>query len=144
MLRKLFVDWGTFFSSVILRILINQFYSNTFFSPYCRYFPLLDLAFCSAMEVGVKSFLTHLIKSPPRPADFVAYFRQDIPNILCLICCHCHLKGKVIGDLEAKNIKPSDGSSNKKMIPGHDKAFVCVSEAIYPFNEEDMKDLFLM
>ena len=136
-------DWGAFFYSVISRILFNQFHSNAFFSFYFRYFPLLDLAFCSALEVGVKSFLTHLIKTPPRPADFVAYFRQDFPNILYLICCHSHLKGKVIDDLEAKNITPSDGSSNKKMIPEHDKAFVYVSEGICPFKEKEMKELFL-
>ena len=124
--------------------LSTSFTPIPFFSLYFRYFPLLDLAFCSAVEVGVKSFLTHLIKSPPRPADFVAYFRRDIPNILCLICCHSHLKGKVIDDLKQKNLKPSDGSSKKKMIPWHDKAFVYVSEGIRPSNEDEMKDLFLV
>ena len=144
MLRKLFVDWGAFFSSVILRILINQFYSNTFFSLYCRYFPLLDLAFCSAVEVGVKSFLTHLIKSPPRPADFVAYFCPDIPNILYLICCPSHLTGQVIGDLKENNISPFSGSSDIDMIPRHHRAFVHLSEGICPSNEEDLKNLYLM
>ena len=88
--------------------------------------------------------LTLRIFYQPKQADFVAYFRQDFPDILCLICCPSHLTGKVIGDLEEKEITPIYGSSDIDMIPGHDRAFVHVSEGISPFNEEDMKDLYLM
>ena len=96
------------------------------------------------MEVGVKSFLTHLIKGPPRPADFVAYFCQDIQNILHLICCPSHLTEKVIGDLKENDITPSYESSYMDMIPGHHRAFVHLSEGICPTNEEDLKNLYLM
>ena len=132
-------DWGAVFSSAISRILINTV-PLTFFYHYFRYFPFLVLrkAYSSIAELTLRTFYQ------PKQADFVAYFRQDFPDILSLICCPSHLTGKVIDDLEEKEITPIYGSSDIDMIPGHDRAFVHVSEGISPFNEEEMKDLYLM
>ena len=49
----------------------------------------------------------------------------------------------MIQDLKQEGIIPCHGSSKKDMIPGHDKAFVFVSGAIYPFEVKEMEDFYL-
>ena len=93
--------------------------------------------------MGIISFLSRFIWDQPKPAIFVAYFRGDFPNILYLICCPPHLRGKVLGDLKNEGITPHDGTSQKYMIPREDMAFVSVSEGIRPFDKKDMEKVFL-
>ena len=49
----------------------------------------------------------------------------------------------MIQDLEKRDITFADGSSMKDMIPGEDKAFVFLLGGIRPFDEEDLKRIFL-
>ena len=91
----------------------------------------------------IVSYLTRFTRTQPQAAIFVAYFRPDIPNILFLICCSAHLKQEVIQDLEKRDVTFADGSSMEDMIPGEDKAFVFLSGGIRPFDEEDLKIIFL-
>ena len=51
----------------------------------------------------------------------------------------------MIQDLENRDVTFADGSSMKDMIPGEDgdKAFVFLSGGIRPFDEEDLKRIFL-
>ena len=49
----------------------------------------------------------------------------------------------MIQDLEKRDVTFADGSSMKDMIPGEDKAFVFLSGGIRPFDEEDLKRIFL-
>ena len=93
--------------------------------------------------VGFLNFLTRFTRTQPQAASFVAYFRPDIPNILFLICCSAHLKQEVIQDLEKRDVTLADGSSMEDMIPGEDKAFVFLSGGMRPFDEEDLKRIFL-
>lgn len=47
-------------------------------------------------------------------------------------------------ELQEKNINfPSDADSEKKMIPGHDKAFVSLSGGIRALDEDDMENVHL-
>ena len=47
-------------------------------------------------------------------------------------------------ELHKKNINfPSHADSKKKMIPGHDKAYVSLSGGIRLLDEEDMEDAYL-
>ena len=92
---------------------------------------------------GILSYLTRFTRTQPQAASFVAYFRPDIPNILFLICCSAHLKQEVIQDLEKRKVTFAYGSSMEDMIPGEDKAFVFLSGGIRPFDEEDLKRIFL-
>lgn len=45
---------------------------------------------------------------------------------------------------ELKNVTLSEEYSRKKLIPGHDRAFVFVSGGISPAEIENMKDFYLM
>ena len=92
---------------------------------------------------GILSYLTRFTRTQPQAASFVAHFRPDIPNILFLICCSAHLKQEVIQDLEKRDVTFAYGSSMEDMIPGEDKAFVFLSGGIRPFDEEDLKRIFL-
>lgn len=79
---------------------------------------------------------------------FFAYFppeeRPDSQDILFLICCPSHLRRQVTKELQEKNINfPSDADSEKKMIPGHDKAFVSLSGGIRALDEDDMENVHL-
>ena len=49
----------------------------------------------------------------------------------------------MIQDLEKRDVTFADGSSMEDMIPGEDKAFVFLSGGIRPFDEEDLKRIFL-
>ena len=79
----------------------------------------------------------------PRLAVFFAYFRPNLLNILCLICCPAHLKRRVVKDLEKQGIRPEWNNSKKDMVPGHEKAFVSVSGGICPYIKMDMEQIFL-
>ena len=92
---------------------------------------------------GIISYFTRFTRTQPRAASFVAYFRPDIPNILFLICCPTDLKQEVIHDLEKRDVTFADGNSMEDMIPGEDKAFVFLAGGIRPFDEEDLKRIFL-
>ena len=47
-------------------------------------------------------------------------------------------------DLEKKNISSlSDADSKKKMIPGHDKAYVSLLGGIRALDEDDMENVHL-
>ena len=76
---------------------------------------------------------------------FFAYFpseeRPDSQDILFLICCPSHLRPQVTEDLKEKNI--SEANSGKKMIPGHDKAYVSLSGGIRALDEDDMGNVHL-
>ena len=91
----------------------------------------------------ILSYLTRFTRTQSQAASFVAYFRPDIPKILFLICCSAHLKQEVIQDLEKRDVTFAYGSSMEDMIPGEDKAFVLLSGGIRPFDEEDLKVIFL-
>ena len=84
-----------------------------------------------------------LIFDQPRLTVFFAYFRPDLVNILRLICCPSHLKGKVAKKLEKRGITPVYSNSKKDMIPGQDMASVFVSEGIYPYIRGDMEEIYL-
>ena len=88
-------------------------------------------------------FLNSRTLIPPRLTVFFAYFRPDFLNILCLMCCPAHIKGKVVKQLEIEGIKPICRNSKRDMVPGHDKASVCVSEGIYPHVKRDMEEIYL-
>ena len=79
----------------------------------------------------------------PRLTVFFAYFRPDLVNILCLMCCPAHLKGEVVKQLEIQGITHTCKNSKKDMVPGHDKASVFVSEGIYPYVKSDMEEIYL-
>ena len=79
----------------------------------------------------------------PTLTVFFAYFRPDLVNILRLICCPAHLKGKVVTRLERQGITYTCNNSKKDLVPGHDKASVFVSEGIYPYLETDMEEIYL-
>ena len=79
----------------------------------------------------------------PTLTVFFAYFRPDLVNILRLICCPAHLKGKVVTRLERQGITYTCNISKKDLVPGHDKASVFVSEGIYPYLETDMEEIYL-
>jgi len=97
---------------------------------------------------GIVNYLSSIIWSQPRLANFFAYFhpseRLHSQDVLHLICCPADLRKEVIQELERKDITASEASSRKKMIPGRDKAFVFVSGGISPVNTEDMDDFHLM
>ena len=79
----------------------------------------------------------------PRLTVFFAYFRPDLLNILCLMCCPAHLKGKVRRQLKKQGITPIWKNSKKDMVPGHDKASVFVSGGICPQVKSDMEEIYL-
>ena len=89
------------------------------------------------------NFYNSRIVVQPTLTVFFAYFRPDLLNILCLMCCPAHLKGKVQRQLKKQGITPIWKNSKKDMVPGHDKAFVTVSEGICPQVESDMEEIYL-
>ena len=89
------------------------------------------------------NFYNSRIVVQPTLTVFFAYFRPDLLNILCLICCPAHLKGKLRRQLENQGITPICGNSKKDMVPGYDKASVFVSGAICPQVKSDMEEIYL-
>ena len=79
----------------------------------------------------------------PRLAGFFAYFRPDLSNILCVMCCPVHLKGKVLKDLEKRGVTPAWKISKKDLRPEHDMVSVVVSGGIYPYVKSDMEEISL-
>ena len=79
----------------------------------------------------------------PRRTIFFAYFRPDLLNILCLMCCPAHLKREVVQQLKEQGITFICQNSKKEMVPGHDKASVFVSGGIYPRVKSDMEEIYL-
>ena len=89
------------------------------------------------------NFLDSRIFVPPVLTVFFAYFRPDLLNILCLMCCPAHLKGEELWQLEKQGITPICKNSKKDMVPGHDKASVFVSGGIRPHVKSDMEEIYL-
>jgi len=115
--------------------------TSIFFIPF-RYACLLDWRLKDSSVAGVIGYLSSLIWRPPQLAVFFAYFlpeeRPDSKDILFLICCPSHLRRQVTKELQEKNINfPSDADSEKKMIPGYDKAYVSLSGGIRALEEDD-------
>ena len=74
-----------------------------------------------------------------RPRD-----RSGSQDTLHLIYCPSHVREQVTKELQKKNINfPSDADSEKKMIPGHDKAYVSLSGGIRALDEDDMENIHL-
>ena len=92
---------------------------------------------------GIINYHNSRIVVQPRLTVFFAYFRPDLVNILCLMCCPAHLKGEVVKQLEIQGITHTCKDSKKDMVPGHDKASVFVSEGIYPYVKSDMEEIYL-
>ena len=154
------IDWKLFLGLSDLRRIIQDL-TVAILRLVTIYLPCFTLIFlffgCSRYSFGLErreetfradglgflNFLTRFTRTPPQAASFVAYFRPDTPNILFLICCPAHLKQEVIQDLEKRDVTLADGSSMEDMIPGEDKAFVFLSGGIRPFDEEDLKRIFL-
>ena len=91
----------------------------------------------------ITNFLNSRIFVPPILTVFFAYFRPDLLNILCLMCCPAHLKGQELRQLERQGITPICKNSKKDMVPGHDKASVFVSGGIRPQVKSDMEEIYL-
>lgn len=75
--------------------------------------------------------------------NFFAYFRPICPDILCLICCPCHLRREVYQELKQHDVLHSEGLSRLELVPGKDKFFVFVSGGIQPCNVEEMNNCYL-
>ena len=110
------------------------------FSAYTHYVERKNSRFYGQR---MRNFYNSRIVVQPRLTVFFAYFRPDLVNILCLICCPAHLKGKVVTRLEIQGITYTCNNSKKDLVPGHDKASVFVSEGIYPYLETDMEEIYL-
>ena len=93
--------------------------------------------------IRIINFLNSCIFVQPRLTVFFAYFRPDLINILCLICCPAQIKGEVVKKLENQGIMPICNNSKKDMTPGHDEASVSVSGGIYPYIRRDMEEMYL-
>ena len=89
------------------------------------------------------NFYNSRIVVQPRLTVFFAYFRPDLLNILCLMCCPAHLKRGVVRQLKKQGITPICGNSKKDMVPGHDKASVFVSGGICPHVKSEMEEIYL-
>ena len=89
------------------------------------------------------NFLNSRIFAQPILPVFFAYFRPDLLQILCLICCPAHLKGKEVKKLEKQGITPICRHSKNYMTPGHDEASVFVSAGICPYIKRDMEEISL-
>ena len=131
----------------ILRFLVMSSNFALIFTS-SRYVPFLDWSKKDFSVSGIVGYLSSLIWNQAILATFFAYFlsseRIHSQDILYLICCPAHLREQVIQELERKDATFRDVSSRKKMIPGHDKAFVFVSGGISPVNAEDMEDFHLL
>ena len=107
--------------------------------------PIIDWCQDIFNVAGAIGYLSSLIsKQPPQRAAFFGYF-PDSHDILYLICCPSYMRNQVVAELVNDNIKSSSkADSLKKMIPGHDKAYVSLSGGIKAVEEDDMDDFYLM
>ena len=84
-------------------------------------------------------YLSRIVRDQSLVANFFAYFKpaQHLKShyILFLVCCPAHLREKVKQEHEKEGVNPCHGSSNIRMIPEDDKAFVLVSGGICPAKE---------
>ena len=110
------------------------------FSAYSHYVDRKNSRFYGQRIIN---FYNSRIVVQPILTVFFAYFRPDLLNILCLMCCPAHLKGKVLRKLEKQGITPICKNSKKDMVPGHDKASVFVSGGICPHVKRDMEEIYL-
>ncbi|XP_067018298.1 uncharacterized protein [Acropora muricata] len=116
---------------------------------FSRYTFLLDWTIhrFSAVASGIGGYLSSIVWNQPLVANFFAYFnptqRLDFRDILFLICCPAHLRKEVEQEREREKITPCEASSQIKMIPGRDKAFVFVSGRISPSCSQDLKNIYL-
>ena len=123
------------------------------FSPFftsSRYACFLDWgATAFSINAGVIEHLSSLICYPPQMAVFFVYIppghRSGSQDMLHLICCPSHVREQVTKELQEKSMNfPGDADSEKKMIPGHDKAYVFLSGGIRALGEsDDMKNFHL-
>ncbi|XP_074621186.1 uncharacterized protein LOC141879794 isoform X5 [Acropora palmata] len=110
-----------------------------------------EAAVAAAVAVGaVGMYLLWKVLIRPRVADFFAYFdpkkRLGSKDILFLICCPAHQREKEKHELEKAGLTPYYDvvTSNIKIIPGHDRAFVFVSGGINFASSEDMAGGFYL
>jgi len=80
------------------------------------------------------SYLSTFRWIQPQVPIFFACFdpreRLGFRDMLILICCPVHQRKEVKEELEEAGLTPSEATSRRCMIPGHDKAFVFVSGGI--------------
>ena len=102
----------------------------------------------SAVPSGILRYLSSIVWNQPLVANFFAYFkptqRLHFRDILFLICCPAHLRKEVEEEREREKITPCEASSQIKMIPEHDKAFVFVSGGISPSCSQDLENIYLL
>ena len=91
----------------------------------------------------IRIFRNSPIFVQPRLTVFFAYFCPDRLNVLRLMCCPAHLKGKVVENLKEQGITPVYQNSKKDMKPGYDKASVNVWGGIEPSFESHIEDIYL-
>ena len=113
------------------------------FSAYAHYVDSRKNENSRCYGQRIINFLNSRIFVPPILTVFFAYFRPDLLNILCLMCCPAHLKGEELRQLERQGITPICKNSKKDMVPGHDKASVIVSGGIRPQVKSDMEEIYL-
>ena len=59
------------------------------------------------------------------------------------MCCPAHLRKEVEQEREREKVTPCEASSQIKMIPERDKAFVFVSGGISPSCSQDLENIYL-
>ena len=91
----------------------------------------------------IRNFYNSRIIVQPKLTVFFAYFRPDLLNILCLMCCPAHLKEGMREQLKEQGITPILSNSRKDMVPGRDKASVIVSGGICPRVKRHMEEIYL-
>lgn len=112
-----------------------------------RYAPLIDgtSGGASAIASEFPGYLSSTVGNQSLVANFFAYFKpaQHLKShdILFLVCCPAHLREMVKQEHEREGVNPCHGSSNIRMIPERDKAFVLVSGGICP--AEELEDFYL-
>lgn len=116
---------------------------------FTRYTFLLDWTIhgFSAVASGIVRYLSSIVWNQPLVANFFAYFqptqRLHFRDILFLACCPAHLRKEVEQEREREKITPVEASSQIKMIPERDKAFVFVSGGISPSCSQDLENIYL-
>ncbi|XP_074628449.1 uncharacterized protein LOC141886248 isoform X8 [Acropora palmata] len=102
----------------------------------------------SAVSSKVTSYLSSITWNPSLVAFFFAYFKPGKSlnghDILFLTCCPAHLREEVKQEHEREGVTPGVVSSNGKMVPDHDEAFVSVWGGISrPASSGEMEDFSL-
>ena len=102
----------------------------------------------SAVSSKITSYLSSITWNPSLVAFFFAYFKPGESlnghDILFLTCCPAHLREEVKQEHEREGVTPGVVSSNGKMVPDHDEAFVSVSGGISrPASSGEMENFSL-